>query len=106
MRPVAFDATSLRPPPPSHARTFLLLGDGYSKEMDINSASPDAVEPLPWHAMPAYPYTEADVPASVREAWAAMEPWRTRRVVRPMVPLDLFAAAPALPSSPLSGSND
>ena len=103
---VAFDATSLRPPPPSHARTFLLLGDGYSKEMDINSASPDAVEPLPWHGMSAYPYTEADVPATVRETWAAMEPWRTRRVVRPIVPLDLFAAAPALPSSPLSGSND
>ena len=38
------------------ARTFLLYADGYSKEMDINSASPDSVAPLPFHAMSAYPY--------------------------------------------------
>ena len=37
-------------------RTFLLYADGYSKEMDINSASPDSVEPLPFHGMTTYPY--------------------------------------------------
>jgi Flp pilus assembly protein TadD len=87
---LAFDATALGPPPPGRVRTFLLLGDGYSKEMDINSASPDAVGPLPWRGMPAYPYAAADVPDSVRARWAEMEPWRTRTVVRPIVPLDLF----------------
>ena len=37
------------------ARTFLLYADGFSKEMDINSASPDAVGPLPFHGMTALP---------------------------------------------------
>ena len=53
---LAFDATALGAPAPGHARTFLLLSDGYTKEMDINSASPDAVLPLPWHGMSGYPY--------------------------------------------------
>ncbi len=36
-------------------RTFILHGDGYSKEMDINSASPDQAWPLPSHSMTRYP---------------------------------------------------
>jgi Flp pilus assembly protein TadD len=97
---VSFDATALDPLPPGQARTFFLIGDGYSKEMDINSASPDTVLPLPWHGMPAYPYAEADVPDSVRARWAEMEPWRTRVVVRPIVPLDLFVARDMGPVAP------
>jgi hypothetical protein len=89
---LSFDATALADPPDGWARTFLLVGDGFSKEMDVNSASPDAVQPLPWHGMPAYPYADRDVPASVRARWEEMTPWTTRRVVRPLMPLDLFAA--------------
>jgi hypothetical protein len=51
-----FDASALGPLPAGWTRTFLLRADGFSKEMDINSASPDSVEPLPFHAMTAYPY--------------------------------------------------
>ena len=43
-------------PPAGWTRTFLLFADGYSKEMDINSASPDEVAPLPFHGMTRYPY--------------------------------------------------
>jgi hypothetical protein len=53
---LAFDAAAAGPLPDGWTRTFLLLADGFSKEMDINSASPDVVEPLPFHAMTAYPY--------------------------------------------------
>jgi hypothetical protein len=53
---LAFDAGAAGALPGGWTRTFLLLADGFSKEMDINSASPDAVEPLPFHAMSAYPY--------------------------------------------------
>jgi hypothetical protein len=53
---VSFDASALRPLPSGWTRTFLLKGDGFSKEMDVNSASPDRVEPLPFHRMSAYPY--------------------------------------------------
>jgi Flp pilus assembly protein TadD len=91
---LSFDAQALSHPRSGWTRTFLLLGHGYSKEMDVNSASPDAVEPLPWNGMPSYPYPEEDVPAAVRARWAKIdEEWNTRRVARPHVPLDLFAFA-------------
>jgi tetratricopeptide (TPR) repeat protein len=53
---LSFDAASLPPLPPGWTRTFLLYSDGFSKEMDINSASPDQVGPLPFHGMSGYPY--------------------------------------------------
>jgi len=53
---VSFDASALPALPAGWSRTFLLRGDGFSKEMDVNSASPDRVEPLPFHGMSQYPY--------------------------------------------------
>jgi Flp pilus assembly protein TadD len=47
---LAFDARGLRPLPQGWTRTFLLYADGFSKEMDVNSASPDRVDPIPVHA--------------------------------------------------------
>jgi hypothetical protein len=51
---LSFDA--LPELPKNKKYTFLLYADGYSKEMDINSGSPDAVLPLPFKAMKKYPY--------------------------------------------------
>ena len=51
---LSFDAPP--PPPPGKKYTFLLYANGYSKEMDINSGSPDAVFPLPFKGMTKYPY--------------------------------------------------
>jgi tetratricopeptide (TPR) repeat protein len=87
-----FDATALAPLPPGWTRTFLLAGDGFSKEMDINSASPDVVQPLPFHGMERYPYPAGEVPAAVRARWHDLDRWNTRRVVRPIVPIELVAA--------------
>ena len=53
---LSFDATELSPVPAGWVRTYFLKADGFSKEMDINSASPDSVGPLPFHAMSGYPY--------------------------------------------------
>jgi len=39
---------------------LLLYADGYSKEMDINSASPHDAAPLPFHAMTRYPYPDGE----------------------------------------------
>lgn len=52
---LSFDAEKLPALPRGWKRTFLLYADGFSKEMDINSASPDQVMPLPSHAMRTYP---------------------------------------------------
>jgi hypothetical protein len=50
----------LPPPPRGKTYTFMLFADGYSKEMDINSGSPDAVFPLPFKKMTTYPYGPAE----------------------------------------------
>jgi hypothetical protein len=54
---ILFDANKLPPLPDGWKRTFLLHADGFSKEMDINSASPDQIGPLPFHGMSRYPYS-------------------------------------------------
>jgi cytochrome c-type biogenesis protein CcmH/NrfG len=89
---LSFDASALPPVEAGRVRTFLLDSRGYSKEMDINSASPDVVLPLPYQGMKAYPYAQADVPPAAREAARQAEAWNTRQVVRPVVPIELFAA--------------
>ena len=44
---LSFDALSLPPLAAGMRRTFLLYASGYSKEMDLYSASPDVVAPVP-----------------------------------------------------------
>jgi tetratricopeptide (TPR) repeat protein len=82
-----FDATRLGSLPAGMTRTFLLQADGFSKEMDLNSASPDAVEPLPFHGMSQYPYPASERPRDT----AAIEQYRahynTRRINRSLPPL-------------------
>ena len=53
---LSFDATALPALPDGARRTFLLHSGGFSKEMDIHSASPDDAAPLPFHGMTRYPY--------------------------------------------------
>jgi len=60
--------------------------------MDINSASPDAVLPLPFHAMKTYPYAESDVPPAAQKAFQDAEHWNTRLVMRSMAPIDLHVS--------------
>jgi hypothetical protein len=96
---VSFDATALPPLRAGRARTFLLHGDGFSKEMDINSASPDIVLPLPYHGMTAYPYAESDAPPAARKAAEQAEAWNTRLVVRPIVPIEFTPVIPGPPSA-------
>ena len=57
---LSFDAATLPPLPAGWTRTFLLYADGFSKEMNLHSSSPDALEPLPFHAMTSYPYADPE----------------------------------------------
>ena len=83
---LTFDAAGLEPLPEGWTRTFLLRADGYSKEMDINSASPDTVEPLPFHRMTGYPYGKGEHYPDTPEHRQYRETYNTRVIVR-SVPL-------------------
>ena len=75
-----FDASKLSPLPKGWTRTFVLYSDGFSKEMDINSASPDQVEPLPFHGMSKYPYSAPESYPLTPERQAYIERYNTRFV--------------------------
>jgi tetratricopeptide (TPR) repeat protein len=87
---LSFDARALGPLAPGMTRTYLLYGDGFSKELDINSASPDVVLPLPYHGMKEYPFRVDAAPAAVRDRQARKaEAFDTRLVARPLPPPEL-----------------
>jgi len=62
--------------------TFLLFADGYSKEMDINSASPDTVLPLPFRGMSGYPYGPEERFPMTEEKQRIYDAYNTRVVRR------------------------
>ncbi len=51
-----YPAGNLPPLTPGWKRDFLLLVDGWAKDADANTAFSQSVQPLPFHAMSAYPY--------------------------------------------------
>ena len=77
---LSFAADKLPRLPEGWTRTFLLYGDGFSKEMDINSASPDQVGPLPFHGMSKYPYTWPEHYPLTEKRRRYMEKYNTRIV--------------------------
>jgi len=83
---LSFDASTLPALPTGWTRTFLLYADGFSKEMDINSASPDQLAPMPFHAMTRYPYSRPEHYPSDPKHVEYLEKYNTR-VVRSQVPL-------------------
>jgi Tfp pilus assembly protein PilF len=82
-----FPAAGLPQLPDGWTRTFLLKGDGFSKEMDPNSASPYSVEPLPFHAMTSYPYPANEHYPETPEYDRYRTDFNTRTVTRPLAPL-------------------
>ncbi|MGH7603963.1 MAG: FG-GAP-like repeat-containing protein [Gemmatimonadaceae bacterium] len=54
---IQFDARSARALPAGWKRDFLLYTDGWIKDSDLNTAFGTTVDPLPFHAARAYPYS-------------------------------------------------
>ena len=78
---LTFDEAGLEDLPPGFERTFLLVADGFGKDMDLSSAFSETVEPLPFHGMKSYPYPPGAYPddAALRRY---REEFNTRRVGR------------------------
>jgi hypothetical protein len=87
---LSFDAAALPAVPEGWTRTFLLYGSGYSKEMDLNSSSPDELAPLPFAAMKSYPYAAAEGPRQTAARQRYVERYQTRIVARPLPPIELI----------------
>ena len=81
---LSFDAGGLPPLPKGWTRTFLLYSDGFSKEMDINSASPDQIAPLPFHGMTGYPYYWPEHYPLTKARQKYIEKYNTRIVTSPV----------------------
>ena len=88
---LSFDATALTALPTGWTRTFLLFAEGFSKEMNLRSASPDAVSPLPFRGMTAYPYEAPEAYPSTPAHRAYIDRYNTRVVPRTLPPIELEA---------------
>jgi hypothetical protein len=75
-----FDDAALEDLPPGFERTFLVVADGFGKDMDLSSAFSDTVEPLPFHGMKSYPYPSDVTYPDDPEARRHREEYNTRRV--------------------------
>ncbi|HEX7176294.1 MAG TPA: FG-GAP-like repeat-containing protein [Pyrinomonadaceae bacterium] len=81
---ISFDAAQLPALPVGWARTFLIYADGFSKEMDLNSSSPDTVAPLPFHGMKNYPYGHEESYPATPAHRDYIERYNTRIVAAPV----------------------
>jgi hypothetical protein len=85
---LSFDARKLPPLRAGWTRTFLLYADGFSKEMDINSAIPDQVSPLPFHGMSRYPYADPETYPMTAARRAYLDKYNTRLVTTEVPSID------------------
>ncbi len=51
-----FPVRAFDPVQEGYQRSFILKTDSYCKDMDLYTAYPEGVEPLPFHSMTSYPY--------------------------------------------------
>jgi len=72
-----FDAEALPPLPAGWTRTLVLHTEGYCKDMDLYTAFPDTVLPLPYRAMKNYPPDAAAPTDQRREQYERA--WNSRR---------------------------
>jgi hypothetical protein len=74
-----FDATGLPDLPAGWSRTLVLHADGYCKDMDLYTAYPNTVDPLPFHGMKNYPPPDQTSRDALRPTHDKR--WNTRRIV-------------------------
>ena len=77
-----FDASSATSLSPGWTRDFLLYTDGWIKDSDLNTAFGTTVEPLPFHAIKAYPAAPGDTYPSDAAHQRYLREYDTRVVKR------------------------
>jgi Tfp pilus assembly protein PilF len=92
---LSFDAAPAPALPRGWRRTFLLYADGFSKEMNIRSATPDTLGPLPFHAMTRYPYGSGEHYPDSQAYRDYLDRYNTRVVSRTVPALDVAASRPS-----------
>ena len=75
-----FPAEAFGPVPAGRRRSFLLKTDSFCKDMDLYTAHPDTVEPLPFHAMSGYPYGPDEHYPNTEKTRDYRRRYNTRRV--------------------------
>jgi tetratricopeptide (TPR) repeat protein len=83
-----FDAAALPRLPAGWVREYLLKVDGWAKDRDANTAFSQSVEPLPFHAMPQYPYGKSQHYPADDAHQAYLRQYNTRpalRLIRPLM---------------------
>ena len=85
---VSFDVSAFPPLSPGQTRTFLLYADGFSKEMNLRSATPDRLGPMPFHRMTRYPYGADEAYPSTPAHREYQSRYLTRRVGKPVPPIE------------------
>jgi hypothetical protein len=98
-----FDAAKLPPLAAGWQRDFLLKVDGWAKDGDANTAFSQTVAPLPYHAMPQYPYAAPYAYPQEGEHQRYQEFYNTRAALHLIRPLrqdrdrSMASSSPAVP---------
>jgi hypothetical protein len=73
-----FDASGLPELKAGHVRSYILISHAYCKDMDLYTATPETLEPLPFRGMSRYPYPEHESFPDTPEHQAWREAYNTR----------------------------
>ncbi len=73
-----FDGSKLAEPSAGMTRSFVLVSHAYCKDMDLYTATPQTVEPLPFRAMTRYPYPSTEHYPDDEEHQAFLKAYNTR----------------------------
>ncbi len=79
-----FSADAFGPIRKGRQRSFILKTDSFCKDMDLYSAYPDTVEPLPFHSMSNYPYGRNEKYPDDEKHREYQKLFNTRRIESPV----------------------
>jgi hypothetical protein len=80
---ILFDVRHLEGLPQGWTRDYLIYVDGFGKDMDPNSGTPNFLGPLPFHGMTRFPYAENERYPDSKLHQEYLREWNTRHYYRP-----------------------